>query len=273
MSQKLQWDASAKAWDHHFDWLVRSLGPFIEWCCEATALMPGTRALDVASGTGIPALAMAARVQPHGFVAAVDISAGMLALAERRASAMQLGRIEFNVMDAEKLAFADNSFDAATSLFGLMFCPDPAHAVAELRRVLVSGGRYAIVVWDEPGRNSFLSVFGRAAVKVLMLKRPPSDAPGPFRLAPTGALVSTLRAGGLSALTVESRSVPVVYESLDAYLETSRALAAGLKPKLDALSPADSAALDDFVREGAEPFRRGSSYHFTATALCATGRV
>jgi ubiquinone/menaquinone biosynthesis C-methylase UbiE len=68
--------------------------------------------------------------------------------------AMGLTNVEAREMDAEALDFPANRFDAVTFTTGIMFCADPVKAVAEIRRVLKSGGRYAIVVWDEPAKKS-----------------------------------------------------------------------------------------------------------------------
>jgi len=271
--QREQWDSVAHAWDRHFEWYAGCFQPLIDWCCDAVALTAGVRVLDIAAGSGLPALAVAARVQPQGSVVAIDISPPMLRLAERRARATGLRNIEFRAMNAEALAFADHSFDAVTCTFGLMFCADPARAVAELRRVLAPGGRFAISTWAEPSRNPFLAIFGRAVAEVLSLPRPPRSAPGPFRFSQPDELEAVMRAGGLTDLEIESRPLTVVYESVEVYQEISKALSPGLQSKLDALTHAETSRLDELVRAGAAPFLDGSRLRLIATPLCAAGLV
>jgi SAM-dependent methyltransferase len=271
--QREQWDSVADAWDRHFEWYASCFQPLIDWCCDATALTAGIRVLDIAAGSGLPALAVGERVQSHGSVVAIDISPSMLDLAERRARAAGLRNIEFRAMNAEALAFADHSFDAVTCTFGLMFCSDPARAIAEIQRVLVPGGRFAISTWAEPSRNPFLAIFGRAVAEVLSLPRPPRSAPGPFRFSQRDELEAVIRAGGLTDVEIESRPLPVVYESVEAYQEISKALAPGLQAKLDALTHAETSRLDVLVRAGATPFLDGGRLRLTATPLCAAGRV
>jgi SAM-dependent methyltransferase len=61
---------------------------------------------------------------------------------------------------AETLPFKDNTFDAVVGGYVLNHLPRPEHAVAELRRVLVSGGRLAMTIWDVPSANPAIGSFG-----------------------------------------------------------------------------------------------------------------
>lgn len=105
----------------------------------ATAVAPGDAVIDVATGTGRLATALAERVGPFGRVVAIDLSPAMV---ERgAASARDLVQLEFVVGDAMALPSDDGRFDAATIAFGLAGLPDMVAALAELRRVVRPGGR------------------------------------------------------------------------------------------------------------------------------------
>ena len=146
--QRASWEDTSAGWERHYGWYVETVRPMIDWVCDVTALAPGKSVLDVACGTGQPALSAAQRVGPSGSVVAIDLAPSMVAATARRAKAMRLTNVEAREMDAEALDFPANRFDAVTFTTGIMFCADPVKAVAEIRRVLKSGGRYAIVVWD-----------------------------------------------------------------------------------------------------------------------------
>jgi SAM-dependent methyltransferase len=102
-------------------------------------VMPGTRVLDVACGTGIVARRAAAR---GAAVVGADLNEQMLDVARAADPA-----IEWIQADAAALPLPDDAFDRVYCQQGLQFMPDPAAAVAEMRRVLAPGGRLAVSVW------------------------------------------------------------------------------------------------------------------------------
>jgi ubiquinone/menaquinone biosynthesis C-methylase UbiE len=113
----------------------------------AADLQPGQRVLDVACGTGVIARLTAQRVGPTGTVTAIDLAADMIEVAKATPAPMA-PPIEWHVGDATSLPFADEQYDVVTCQMGLMFMEDPGAAIAEMRRVVVPGGR---VIVNTPG--------------------------------------------------------------------------------------------------------------------------
>ena len=269
---KASWGAAAEGWDRWFAWYERNFRPVIAWCCEAAALRPGTTVLDIACGTGQPAIAAARAVHPGGQVVATDIAPEMLAVAERRATQAGLHNIEFKEADAETLPFPDQSFDAVTCAFALMFCPDMDRAVAEVHRVLKPGGRVAYVVWDAPSKSPFLTAAGQSVARFFPAQPPSPDAPGPFRLAPPGALEGLLRANGFNEVTVASRPMTLECASVEEYWRMFTDHAAGIKTKIAQLNETDLAALMSTLDEAVRPYLDNGSVRLVATPLCGSGR-
>ena len=119
---------------------------FAQWTdfvLDAAQIRTGYRVLDVACGTGVLARKAAEHVGSSGFVAGVDPDPGMLAVAERLKPT-----IEWRQGLAESLPYPDGSFDAVVSQFGLMFFSDRHKALEEMVRVLASGARITLAVWD-----------------------------------------------------------------------------------------------------------------------------
>ncbi len=124
----------------------------------------GMQVLDLASGTGEPAISLALRVGERGHVTALDLSADLLEIASRRAHTRSLRNFSTHQADAHSLPFDDDSFDLATSRFGVMFFRDAELAMRELLRVLRPGARACFLVWgpfEQPYWQSMMGVVHR----------------------------------------------------------------------------------------------------------------
>jgi ubiquinone/menaquinone biosynthesis C-methylase UbiE len=114
-----------------------------ESLAETMDLAPDSRVLDVAAGNGNATLAFARR---WAQVTSTDYVESLLMGGRRRAEAEGLD-IAFQVADVEKLPFADGSFDAVVSTFGVMFAPNQKQSAAEMLRVTRSGGKVGMANW------------------------------------------------------------------------------------------------------------------------------
>ncbi len=118
-----------------------------EQLCETADLQAGWRVLDVATGSGNAALAAARRgCEAVG----IDYVPALLQRGRLRAEAEHLD-VDFREGDAEQLPFSAASFDAVTSIYGVMFAPNHERAAAELLRVCRPGGRIALACWTPTG--------------------------------------------------------------------------------------------------------------------------
>ncbi len=125
-----------------------------ERAADLAGLGPGARALDVATGTGDLALALARRVGDGGEVVGCDFSERMLELArEKAASAPVSAAIRFQAANALELPYPDGAFDAATVGFGARNFADLERGVAEMARVVRLGGRVVVLEITTPQRS------------------------------------------------------------------------------------------------------------------------
>jgi demethylmenaquinone methyltransferase/2-methoxy-6-polyprenyl-1,4-benzoquinol methylase len=117
---------------------------------EALALPPGSRIVDLCTGTGDLAIAATRLVAPVSVVG-IDFSAEMLrrAFSKLREQALT-GTVKLVRGDATRIPLPDGSCDAATIGFGIRNVAEPERALAELARVLRPGGRLAILEFGEP---------------------------------------------------------------------------------------------------------------------------
>jgi len=123
----------------------------------------GLSVLDVCSGTGAGALEIARRC-PSDRALGIDLSEGMLSVAERGAAAAGLRNASFRKADATAVDLPDASFDVVATSLSLHELPPDARAAAlrEMRRLVVEGGRLLVVEWERPSRGfarGFFSVF------------------------------------------------------------------------------------------------------------------
>ncbi len=122
-----------------------------QFTLSLTALRPGQRALDVAGGTGDLAHGLARQVGKQGLVILSDINSSMLeAGRDRLLDAGLAGNVHCLVADAERLPFADNSFDCVTIGFGLRNVTDKAAALRSMHRVLAPGGQLLVLEFSTP---------------------------------------------------------------------------------------------------------------------------
>ena len=123
----------------------------------------GEEILDMAGGTGDVAFRMARR---GAHVTVSDINADMLEVGRQRAEARDLG-LKWQVENAEKLSFADGSFDAYTIVFGIRNVTDIPAALREAHRVLKRGGRFYCMEFsssDWPGFSNLYDAYSSAVI-------------------------------------------------------------------------------------------------------------
>jgi demethylmenaquinone methyltransferase/2-methoxy-6-polyprenyl-1,4-benzoquinol methylase len=122
-----------------------------QFTLSLTGLKAGQSALDVAGGTGDLARGLARQVGKTGRVVLSDINRGMLEAGRDRLLDLGFaGNVQCLVADAERLPFADASFDCVTIGFGLRNVTDKAAALASMRRVLKPGGQLLVLEFSKP---------------------------------------------------------------------------------------------------------------------------
>jgi ubiquinone/menaquinone biosynthesis C-methylase UbiE len=130
---------------------------------------PGSKLLDVGTGTGEVALQALDWVGPEGRVTGSDVAIAMLSLAKRTAVEQGMSGITFCQTDAEQAGFPAASWDGITCAFSLFQFPDMKRALAEMWRVLKPGGRLALSNWG-PGYFSPVAALQRGLFREFGLR-------------------------------------------------------------------------------------------------------
>lgn len=213
--------------------------------CEAMDLRAGQMVLDVAAGNGNVSLAAARRWCD---VTSTDYVPALLERGRQRAAADRL-KISFQEADAEALPFADNTFDAVVSTFGVMFTPDQEKAASELMRVCRPGGKIGLANWTPGG-------FIGQLFKTLGGHLPPPAGVKSPALWGKHERMAELFGAGASAIVAEARSFTFRYRSPMHFVDVFRTFYGPLLKAFDALEAPKQAALHADVMDLIARFNR-----------------
>jgi ubiquinone/menaquinone biosynthesis C-methylase UbiE len=171
----VDWDAG------RYERTAAELEPVAKAVVDAAQPRANERVLDLACGTGNAALLVAAR---GARVIGVDTAPRLLEVARERARSLDV-EAEFRQGDLLELPVTDGSADVVLSVFGLIFAPDPARALAEVARVAAAGARVLLSAWIPAGPiNDMLAAMARVGAEVrgvmIDVLREANEDPGGF---------------------------------------------------------------------------------------------
>lgn len=268
--QRQQWDRVAAGWKKWWRTIENGAQHVSDRLVDLAEVAPGKRVLDIATGIGEPALSAAIRVGSTGRVVATDISKQMLDIARIRASTAGLTNVEFLEVDAERLDFPDNSFDAILCRWGITSLPDYSKRMARINCMLTPNGSFATSVWDEASRLPLISIATTVAQEMFHSATPrPESLPE----VPEDALESVMIRAGFADVRAEKLTVTLELASTEAFTQY-----------LVEVSPVVAALLSDqppmqqkeYQYLLAQKFRRyaavDGNFRVHNVSICAVGR-
>lgn len=261
--------ASWHRWNPQFAVQTRAA---TEAILQAAQIRPGMRVLDLASGTGEPALSIAAAVGPDGHVTATDLVPGMLAVAEENARQSGLTNITFRQSDAHALPFSEATFDAVTCRFGVMFFADVGKALRETLRVLKPNGRAVFTAWGPPEENPMFTTTTAILMKYVEGSPPVPEAEA-YRFARAGLLSSELKEAGFEQGWEEFLNVPWPWPgSVEQAWESTRdRRGKPFRELLDRVPPDQLPKAMDEILAAIRRYDDGEQVNFRALIVLATG--
>jgi len=264
----MNYDPDAVAAQEHQTW-QRSADQYIENMAPMTAnsgqvpilqevggISRDSNILELGCGTGDVAVQLAAL---GSRVAGIDFSENMIEIASGRFPV-----IEFKVADAEAVPYEDGEFDLVVSCYTAHHFARPQKVFEEARRVLLPGGRLAVIMPVQSEQKCFGSFFESVREEV-----PPEEVPGGplLDVSDPNEVGALMRAAGFTDVTAEKRVKPVQLDSIDLLLRSGWALF-GLDDQ-----PED---IQDRIRsktiERAAPYiQQDGSYDFPDVVIVARG--
>jgi ubiquinone/menaquinone biosynthesis C-methylase UbiE len=248
------WEEAAAGWVRSQELMRAFAAPVSHWMLDAVAPQPGQRVLEIAAGLGETGMLAAELVAPVGGVIVSDQADAMLAGARQRAVELGLSNVEFQVINAEWIDMTVASVDVVLCRWGLMLMADPPAALGEMRRVLRSGGRVALAVWDSIEHNPWAQLPALELLERGLTKPPAPGTPGPFALSRAEGVYELLESAGFAELDVESLPLHRRHASFEEFWETTLDLSRAFH---DAVLERPQAEIDEIeaaVRARLQPF-------------------
>lgn len=203
-----------------------------EELAEVMDLTPSAKVLDVAAGNGNATLAFARRFCD---VTSTDYVEALLEASSQRAKAEGLF-VTYKVADAENLPFADQSFDAVVSTFGVMFTPNQQKSAAELQRAVKPGGKIGMANWTP---DSFIGLLFKTIGKHVP---PPAGVNSPALWGSRDWVEDSFGAQ-CEIVSFRRKTFMFRYRSAEHFLEYFRTFYGPMQKAFDALDADGQAAL------------------------------
>jgi SAM-dependent methyltransferase len=248
------WEEAAAGWVRSQQ-LLREFGaPVSHWMIDAVAPQPGQRVLELAAGLGETGLLAAELVAPVGGAIISDQAEAMLGGARERAATLGLSNVEFQVINAEWIDMPVASVDVVLCRWGYMLMADPAAALGETRRVLRSGGRVALAVWDAIEHNPWASLPGAELRERGLTSPPVPETPGPFALGDGDRVRELMQEAGFAEVRIETLQLHRRHSSFQEFWETTLDLSRSFHDAVLARPQDEIEQIQAAVRERLAPY-------------------
>jgi ubiquinone/menaquinone biosynthesis C-methylase UbiE len=274
---QMEWNAAAPGWKKYGKDMFKWLAPVSDQLIRSAGIRIGQTVLDVATGTGQPALTIAKIIGPNGKVIGVDLSPEMLEVAKEEAASQGLTNVvDFQVVKDESLSiFSDNTFDSVVCRNGLMFMPDRVKALKAFLRVLKPGGKASVTVWGSPDKSPVMAaLINTLSRHVPDMKQPAPGTPGgPFSIPSIDMLRDYFLKAGFSDFKAEKIEATVAQtDTAEEFWQGMTEVTGFLVILLSKLPDEKKLAIkNDVIKSLDKIFPSGSPVKFTGELLLGTG--
>ncbi len=238
-------DRTAHGWDAASEEYARLFSPYTSlFAQDAVRLCSPHRSdvvLEIAAGSGALTRRLADAAK---YVTATDLSPKMVECINEMTQTDHLHNVKAAVMDGQDLIFAENTFDAVYSLFGVIFFPDPNRGLTEMARVLKPGGRCLLTSWTS--RSRLLAPVAAAMATMMPESQMAQALAAPGTLSEPAEFKKQLAAAGLHDVEMHEVSHPFGVSRQDYLHKFPRASPSGIQA-LESLQPKVKAVFGELV--------------------------
>ena len=267
--QRDTWNKFSSGWKKWDTFTMNFLKPMGDAIVESLEIQPTDTVLDVASGTGEPAMTIA-KLAFNGKVQATDVAEQMLEVAKENAKRRELTNMDFKVADISELPFSDSTFDKISCRMGFMFFPDMLLAAKEMYRVCKNSGKLSTSVWSGPDENAWVTTMTSVLKKHIDMPAPPADAPGMFRCAQPGSLKKILEQAGFTNIQEKKVQSRVNFETPEQYWLNMTEIAAPVVAALGKTDDATRAKIKDELYETCKKFMKNNTLELNFGSIVLT---
>jgi ubiquinone/menaquinone biosynthesis C-methylase UbiE len=253
------------------DMVPALFAPWAPILIRAARPQPGERILDLACGTGIVARRVAAQLGADARISALDLNPLMLSVA-RNCAEREGASIDWYEGRADALPFDRASFELVLCQQGLQFFPEREAALREVRRVLVSGGRFALSLWRSLEEHPFFAAFDESVERHLGV----AALAAPFSLSDANEVRGLLTGAGFRDIKVEKHTLTSQFLA-EGFVEMEVDVIAAAIPSAQHLSDTERRALAAAVAHDMTPVIRkvqdGGKLHIPLDANVFSARA
>lgn len=261
------WSSIASTYERAFESLTSQ---FSNEALRQLDLEAGEDVLDVATGTGSFSLAAA---RAGGNVLATDFAPGMVNRLRERIKSEGMDNIRADVMDGQNLDCKDASYDVAASIVGVIFFPDIARGVSELKRVLKPGGRCALVCWGDQDKFEMMGYLMKAIKTAVPGFEMPTQTPVWARLLGHEQLERTMKTAGFNNVRVTNMIGRLEIESPQTYWDDFTSSAPPLAKLFESLGQENTKKTGDAFTEMIMNKCKGGTSCMTSEACIGIGEA
>jgi SAM-dependent methyltransferase len=197
----------------------------------------------------------------------------MLDLARPRAASLGLTNVEFMELDADRLDFPDQSFDAVLCRWGIMSLPNPPGTLAAIRRMLAPGGLFATAVWVEGPRGRPLASLASAVAREMFGPPSPPEESSTLPGSARKALEEAMTHAGFGHVRIEEMTLALRFAAADDRIQYLMDVSPDFAALLSSGTPGEQA---EYRRSVAGRFRHfaaaDGSIRIPNVTICAAGQ-